>query len=334
MTANPCNSPLVPSGNSLWYEVYPSAPVYASFEASPGDKVWVSVNEDSTSVQFNVTVTSPSGQRIGSLRPTQDIAAPNAQFNSGEWVVGPVSNGTKLMPVASFGQVLVGGTYTGDGRDSAQAVACPTPTQKTAPCTTGNVGDLAVGLQNITVQQAFMFSDTGSSASPSSIIGDHGSFSFLGTGADATTTTTTTATVTSTTTSTSTYTTTTTTILNSTKILTSTVTEGGTTTVTSTVTSTTTATVTQSASSTSSSVVSSSSSSSTLTTESAPEFPSGLLPYLLVGVMVVAIVVLQTFYKRDSRVFVNFSRYFCRSFSEGVRRASGKFRLVMCDFDF
>lgn len=84
--------------------------------------------------------------------------------------------------------------------------------------------------------------------------------------------------------------------VSATSSVTSTTTSSAASVTTSTVTSTATvtATVTQSDTNVSS--------SSSLTTESAPEFPANLLPLLLVGVMV-TIVVLQSFYKRDSRVF-------------------------------
>ncbi len=92
---------------SAWVEFYPSAPVYASWNPSPGNTMVVYVNYTGSN-SFSATVKDLStGQSFSS---TADVAG--AARSSAEWIAEAPSSSSGILPLADFGTVQFGQDYT------------------------------------------------------------------------------------------------------------------------------------------------------------------------------------------------------------------------------
>ena len=96
----------------VWYEFYPAAPVYASFDAAPGDLVYASVNYSQSSGIFTtyISVSNSDGQLVGTFGHNQSVTG--AQADSAEWIVEAPSSSSGVLPLANFGTAHFGKYYT------------------------------------------------------------------------------------------------------------------------------------------------------------------------------------------------------------------------------
>ena len=96
----------------VWYEFYPAAPVYASFNAAPGDLVYASVNYSQSSGIFTtyISVSNSDGQLVGTFGHNQSVTG--VQADSAEWIVEAPSSSSGVLPLANFGTAHFGKYYT------------------------------------------------------------------------------------------------------------------------------------------------------------------------------------------------------------------------------
>ncbi|MEM0134275.1 MAG: G1 family glutamic endopeptidase [Thermoplasmatales archaeon] len=96
----------------VWYEFYPSAPVYASFTAAAGDIVHAFVNYSSFTNEFTtyIAVFTPSMTQVGTFGHTQLVSG--ALDDSAEWIVEAPSSVSGILPLANFGTAYFGSDYT------------------------------------------------------------------------------------------------------------------------------------------------------------------------------------------------------------------------------
>lgn len=96
----------------VWYEFYPSAPVYASFTASAGDYVYANVTYDGgSSFSTFISVTTSSGNLVGTF--SGHVSVKGARDDSAEWITEAPASSTGILPLANFGTVDYGHDYTG-----------------------------------------------------------------------------------------------------------------------------------------------------------------------------------------------------------------------------
>ena len=96
----------------IWYEFYPSAPVYASFTASAGDYVYANVTYDGGhNFSTFISVSTSSGNLVGIFSGHANVKGAND--DSAEWIAEAPASSTGILPLANFGEAYYGQYYTG-----------------------------------------------------------------------------------------------------------------------------------------------------------------------------------------------------------------------------
>ncbi len=95
---------------SVWYEYYPAYPVYAAWHPHAGDVMVVYVNYTSSNSKFTATVIDLTTHQTYSSQPT---SVSGAERNSAEWIAEAPASANRILPLADFGEVDFGYSYTG-----------------------------------------------------------------------------------------------------------------------------------------------------------------------------------------------------------------------------
>ncbi len=119
----------------VWYEFYPSGPVYASWSPGPGDTISAEVSYSTSTGLFTTTLTDTSNSN--SFGTSQ--ADSGAQRSSAEWITEAPSSAGQILPLANFGTAYYGYDYTG------VASTC----YATVSGATGSIGSFGASVQQI-----------------------------------------------------------------------------------------------------------------------------------------------------------------------------------------
>lgn len=146
---------------SVWYEFYPSAPVYATWTPSPGNHIVVYVNYTASNSTFVATVLDTN---LSEKYVSPYTAVSGAARSSAEWIAEAPASGDSILPLADFGTVYFGSDYTGSG----------TGNYATVDGTSGNIGSLS---DSFSVYSINMVTNSGAlKAETSSLSSDGTSF--------------------------------------------------------------------------------------------------------------------------------------------------------------
>ncbi len=146
---------------SVWYEFYPSAPVYATWTPSPGNHIVVYVNYTASNSTFVATVLDTN---LSEKYVSPYTAVSGAARSSAEWIAEAPASGGSILPLADFGTVYFGADYTGSG----------TGNYATVNGTSGNIESLS---DSFSVYSINMVTNTGTlKAETSSLSSDGTSF--------------------------------------------------------------------------------------------------------------------------------------------------------------
>lgn len=95
---------------SVWYEFYPSSPVYATWSPQPGNHILVYVNYSSSNGTFLATVIDTT---LSEKYVSPYTTVSGAARSSAEWIAEAPASGSTILPLADFGTVYFGSDYTG-----------------------------------------------------------------------------------------------------------------------------------------------------------------------------------------------------------------------------